>query len=438
MPTDPAQPLSVLPQGVISAEVSEFMHRPPHWLMRAGLTMLAGALILFFILAAVIHYPDTITSRMTITGSQPVVEVIARQSGHIASLRVKEGEHVNKDDILAVIQNPARLETVLSLAPKLERFSTELQTDAATVATQFGAEVGLGKLQDSYSEFMNVYGQFKATLADRYADEAGALLREQLSGKREQIKVLQKQLEASRRELALAREKYARMKTLHARDSISTEALQAGEMAMLQGNRAETTSQRALGEAEIEASKTEKELRDMEHTRENLLRTARENLRTNLNKFRGEVDLWQAEYVLRAPVDGTLAFYDFWSEQQFVTAGRQVFLVIPKTTQLVGRMLVNGGGAGKIQPGQVVRIRFDDFPHRQFGIGTGKVQSVSMIARDGVYLVLVALPYPLSTSFEKNIQFKQEMSGEASVITEDISLLGRILSEIRRAYSKTK
>ncbi len=438
MPTDPAQPLSVVPQGVVSAEVSEFMHRPPHWLMRSGLTMLAGALILFFILAAVIHYPDTITSRMTITGSQPVVEVIARQSGHIASLRAKEGEHVKKDDILAVIQNPARLETVLSLAPKLERFSNEIQTESATVATQFGAEDGLGRLQDSYSEFLNVYGQFKATLADRYADEAGALLREQLSGKREQIKVLQKQLEASRRELALAREKYARMKTLHARESISTEALQAGEMALLQGNRAETTSQRALGEAEIEASKTEKELRDMEHTRENLLRTARENLRASLNKFRGEVDLWQAEYVLRAPAEGTLAFYDFWSEQQFVTAGRQVFLVIPKTTQLVGRMMVNGGGTGKIKPGQVVRIRFDDFPHKQFGVGTGKVQSVSMIARDGVYLVLVALPYPLSTSFEKNIQFKQEMSGEASVITEDISLLGRILSEIRRAISKTK
>ena len=88
MPTDPAQPLSVVPQGVVSAEVSEFMHRPPHWLMRAGLTMLAGALILVFILAAVIHYPDTITSRMTITGSQPVVEIIA-------SLRVKEGEHVH-------------------------------------------------------------------------------------------------------------------------------------------------------------------------------------------------------------------------------------------------------------------------------------------------------------------------------------------------------
>lgn len=438
MPSDPTQQLSIGPQGPASAEVTEFMHRPPHWLIRSGLTLLAGAMVLFFVLAAVIHYPDTITARMTITGSQPVVEVMARQSGHIASLRVKEGAHVNKDDILAVIQNPARLETVLSLSPKLERFAAELQTESATIATQFGVEDGLGKLQDSYSEFLNVYGVFKATLADRYADEAGALLREQLKGKREQIKVLQTQLEASRREVALARERYARMKTLHARESISTEALQAAEMAQLQGNRAETTSQRALGEAEIEASKTEKELRDMEHTRENLLRTARENLRASLNKFRGEVDLWQAEYVLRAPADGTLAFYDFWSEQQFVAAGRQVFLVIPKTTQLVGRMMVNGGGAGKIQPGQIVRIRFDDFPHKQFGVGTGKVQSVSLIARDGVYLVIVALPYPLSTSFEKNIQFKQEMSGEASVITEDISLLGRILSEIRRAYSKTK
>jgi hypothetical protein len=114
----------------------------------------------------------------------------------------------------------------------------------------------------------------------------------------------------------------------------------------------------------------------------------------SLNKLRGEIDLWEAECVLRAPADGVVAFYDFWSDQQYVTAGRQVFLIVPETSRLIGCMSVNQGGAGKIKPGQVVRIRFADFPYREFGLVTGRVQSVSMVARDGANLVLVDIPYP--------------------------------------------
>ena len=97
-------------------------------------------------------------------------------------------------------------------------------------------------------------------------------------------------------------------------------------------------------------------------------------------------------------------------------------------------MPVSTGGAGKIKPGQTVRVRLDDFPYKEFGVVTGKVQSISMVARDGANLVLIDLPHPLVTSFHRNIQFKQEMAGEGSIVTEDIRLLGRVLYEIRRAF----
>jgi HlyD family secretion protein len=95
---------------------------------------------------------------------------------------------------------------------------------------------------------------------------------------------------------------------------------------------------------------------------------------------------------------------------------------------------VNSGGAGKIRPRQPVRIRFDDFPYKEFGIVSGRVQSVSLVAREGANLVLVDIPYPLTTSFNKRLQFKQDMTGEASIVTEDIRLIGRVLNEIRRAF----
>jgi HlyD family secretion protein len=441
MPADDSQPSRAVavipPAGVpapMSADVREFMGRPPHWLLQSGTTMLAAVLTLLLILSVVIKYPDTITARLTVSGTQPVVEVVARQSGHLESLRIHEKQRVAKGEVLAVIQSPARSATALALVEKLNRLAPEVTGEGTNFSVTFTPEEGLGKLQDVYADFLGAFGQLRSVIADDYAQKAGVLLRNQLEGKQAQIATLRMQQENSRRELELAREKYDRMKVLHKRDSISTAQLQEQEMAMLAQMRADGTAQKLRTDAEIEAARMEKEMRDLEHERREALRLAREKVRVSLNKLRGELDVWEADYVLRAPADGVVAFYDFWSDQQYVTAGRQVFLIVPETSRLVGRMSVSQGGAGKIKPGQMVRIRFADFPYREFGLVTGRVQSVSMVARDGANLVLVDIPYPLVTSFKKRLQFKQDMTGEAAIITENIRLIGRVLYEIRRAF----
>lgn len=420
--------------GEISTDVREFMHRPPHWLLRSGTTVLAAVMALLLILSLIIKYPDTINGRVTIIGTQPVMEVVARQSGHLESLRVHEGQHVKAGEILAIMQSPAHTATLLGLSQKLRQI--ELRSDAKmpVLNVAFEAKDGLGKLQEPYADFLNAYHQLQSRLADDYAEKAGALLRRQLEGKRAQIESLRSQAEMMGREMGLAREKLERLKTLHQDKAISTAEMQEQEVAVLERMREQTTGQRTLNEAEVEASKSEKELRDLEHERAESLRTAREELRTRLNKLLGEIGVWEADYLLRAPGDGKVAFYDFWSDQQFVTSGRQVFLIVPETTSLLGRMPASQGGSGKIKPGQSVRIQLDDFPYKEFGIVSGKVQAISAVSREGANLVLIDLPHPLVTSFHKKIPFKQEMAGQARIVTEDIRLLGRILYEIRRAF----
>lgn len=441
MPADDPQPshaVTVIPPAAVpapmSAEVREFMGRPPHWLLQSGTTMLAAVLMLLLILSIVIKYPDTITARLSVTGTQPVVEVVARQSGHLESLRVREKQMIRKGEILAIIQSPSLAPTVLALSEKLARLSPTVTGESAKFDLIFKPEEGLGRLQGSYADFLGAYNQLLSVVADEYAAKAGALLREQLEGKRSQVASLARQEETNRRELEIARAKYERSQQLRKNALLSAAQLDDEEAALLARVRADAVAQRARTDAGIEAARVEKELRDLEHARDETLTTARERVRVSLNKLRGELDVWEADYVLRAPADGLVAFYDFWSDQQFVTAGRQVFLIVPETTRLVGRMPVSQGGTGKIKPGQIVRIRFDDFPFKEFGLMTGRVQSISMVAREGANLVLVDIPYPMVTSFKKRIQFKQDMTGEASVVTEDIRLLGRVLYEIRRAF----
>jgi multidrug resistance efflux pump len=443
MPVEPAAPLSLVPAPraplapaprALSAEVHEFLGRPPHWLLRSGTFVLAAGLALILALSIVIEYPDTITGRITITGTQPVLEVVARQSGHLEYLCVREGQRVAKGDILAVIENPARSDAVLALGQKLAHLARAMDSDASVLSIRFQPEDSLGKLQQSYADFLQAFREFGSRLTDDYAEKAGALLRQQLAGKRAQIDWLRQQSAITTRELALAQDKFARMKMLSDRRVISAAEFQDQQMALLQQMSAETTAKRTATEAEIDAAKLEKQLRDLEHERTESLRTAREQLRAQLHKLRGEIDLWDADFVLRAPADGVAAFYDFWSDQQFVTAQREVFLIVPETTRLLGRMSVTTGGAGKIKPGQPVRVRLDDYPYKEFGLVVGTVHSVSMVPREGAHLVLIDLEYPLVTNFHRRLQFKQQMTGEARIVTEKMRLIDRILYEIRRAF----
>jgi hypothetical protein len=66
---------------------------------------------------------------------------------------------------------------------------------------------------------------------------------------------------------------------------------------------------------------------------------------------------------------------------------------------------------------------------------TGKVQAQSLVAQQGEHLVTVGIEHPLRTHFGRELVFKQEMTGDASVITEDRRLISRLFDQLYRAFS---
>jgi hypothetical protein len=80
----------------------------------------------------------------------------------------------------------------------------------------------------------------------------------------------------------------------------------------------------------------------------------------------------------------------------------------------------------------MVNIRLQNYPDREFGVLKGKIKSISPVPdKEGDFLVDVILPYGLATSYHKKIVFQQEMVGRADVITEDLTLLERLLYQFR-------
>jgi len=62
---------------------------------------------------------------------------------------------------------------------------------------------------------------------------------------------------------------------------------------------------------------------------------------------------------------------------------------------------------------------------------SGRVINISDIPIDSLYYVDISLPNGLKTNYQKKLHFNQGMSGEAEIITENISLLARIIHPIK-------
>ncbi|MCB1204118.1 MAG: HlyD family efflux transporter periplasmic adaptor subunit [Verrucomicrobiae bacterium] len=419
-----------------SYDVQEIMAKTPHWLLRSGTTVIAAVLAIVLFLTWMIRYPDSITGTMEIAGANPAVDVVARQSGHIESLHVKEGDLVEKGQVLAVIESTIPAARVFSLKERLSALTPFLSDASKFELIEIEAEEQLGKLQTSYSQFLSDYIALREIFGDDYAERTVRLLSLQAEEQKKRISNLEGQIANADRTVQLARERYERMEKLLRRDTLSIAEYEEQENELLSVEAAKAEVVRAMNAERVSALDLEKQISDLRHQREVVVREGITKLQESLKQLLSGIDIWEEDYVLKAPVAGRVAFLDFWANTQFVAGASQVFVVAPESTSLVGRMEVKGKGVGKIQPGQPVQIRFSDYDYKEFGIVTGSVRNASIVPRKGGnHLVVVDLEFPLVTNFGREVPFKQAMQAEASIVTEDLRLIERIFYELRRAIT---
>ena len=150
----------------------------------------------------------------------------------------------------------------------------------------------------------------------------------------------------------------------------------------------------------------------------------------SLNLLNTSINKWKESYLLTAPIVGKISLNGL-TEQQFVQRGEQIMTVVPVQSDLiVGRAKLPVAGSGKVQPNQKAIIKLDNYPYREFGIINGQVVSKSLVPKDNVYTILIALPITkkktLRTSMGKELPFAQQLQGKAEIVTEDKGFLQRI------------
>ncbi|WP_148371554.1 HlyD family secretion protein [Bacteroides bouchesdurhonensis] len=139
---------------------------------------------------------------------------------------------------------------------------------------------------------------------------------------------------------------------------------------------------------------------------------------------------WEKNYLLTAPTDGTVAFMQLWEEKQQVEKGETMFVIIPTDAlKPIGKALLPMDGIGKVKIGQRAIIRLPAFPEQEFGFIEGKVVSISPVPdSEGRYILEISMPRGLITNYGKELPLIKTISGTASIVTKEKTLLSKLLN----------
>lgn len=417
-----------------SEEVQEVLSHIPHWLIRWGITIISGTILIILVCSWFIKYPDIIKAQITITSRVPPVDIVARSSGALI-LFVDDGTSVEKDSDLGYIENPTVYEDVqrakqLTQKLSLSSNSQKLSKQLSEVSRQ--TNLSLGTLQPYYESFLK---QGESLLAFNEIDafqRQVVLLQDKVENYKALNQRLSNQKKILKQELRLSREKLTSDSLLFEKEFISEQAFKNTKLVFLE-------KVRILENAEIATLNNRNTIKDLESrilelklTKQDQKRDLVSSLEEALNIFLSQLTSWEQTYVLKSPIRGNVNYFSFWSNNQYINAGEVVLMVVPDHQEVFGLVQMPIRGSGKVKENQKIHISLTNYPMAEYGMVEGKVDHISLVPKGNSYVVRVILPKGLETSYGKTLEFKQQMQGTADIITEDLRLLERIFYQFKR------
>jgi multidrug resistance efflux pump len=418
-----------------SEDISEILGTPPGWLVRWGTASIISVFGLLLIAGWIIRYPDVSTARVEFTTEVPPVDVVARSEGHIERFFVQDNDLVQPGMPLLVLENTANFSDVEALDQRVSRWERVSTADSLLLISVLGGTPALGELRNDYAAFLQQLEAFKFSKNNRPAATNASN-----NAVQEQIRTLERGINAdlvqqrqASTEVQVAQQNLGVQQQLFDGGYISRTQLQAEQDKVAAVQRNAAAYQEAVLRKRNEISQLQRSIGIVRFDNTLDANSAAGRLRASLSALRTALDQWKQQYLLVAPISGRIALNKFYTAQQYVKQGEPVLTVVPPTdTKIIGRSRLPIIGSGKVEVGQRVIIRLDNYPHYEFGTLEGYVISKSSVPKDNAYAVAIGLDTirGTTTNFNRTIAFQQQLQGEADIVTANKRLLQRIVDQL--------
>lgn len=407
--------------------------RLPSSLIRLGIFIAIFCIGIFFFISWLLEYKDTIDGRIVLTTPTLPVDIHANVTGKLLLLTANN-TLVQKGDHLAYIENSAQLDPSLTLLKCLD--SVLMVNPFPKQAPSFLSDLRAAELGEIQPAFINLQKAYTAYSFFLKTDKHQALIqqkKDQVQFHQEHIVLSKDKIQLHQQNLANAKKQLAVDQQLYAENIIAKRTLDQAQQTYdeLKFTGRLIDFQTAISNANIQIAQQEEAIIQLKNNfiieKERL-----ENQIADAYQFlKKEIHDWQEQYLSIADMEGQVIYSETLSDFNYIRKDNKIMTLLPQEKeQIIGLLQVPLNGYSKVEIGQPVQVRLDNYPFQEFGIIHGEVAERSSIPEEEGYTVTVFFPKGLRSSYNLDFKFNQRMEGEAAIITNRISIWQRLQNQM--------
>jgi HlyD family secretion protein len=422
-------------EELISDEVQEVISYRPHWIIRKGNAVFLLILLLLLSLTWFIKYPDIVNGSARLLALNPPKLVSAKTEGKLVKLFVKNEQWVQKNQHLAYMESTASYTEVVELKEWIDTtiisiLANQYEKLHANPLPQFA---DLGELQTGYQLFQNEFLQTKQTLTNGYYQAKRNALNKDLQYLSSLKNNTYQQQQLSAEDQQLLEKEYKAYEKLAEEKVIAPLELNQYKSKLLAKEQSLKQTGSQITNSDMSSHSKQKELLDLQKT----ITDQQQQFYSSLLDLKSQVEKWVQQYVLVAAEDGRVLFISSLQENELINSGQGLFYIEPKQTKFYAELMSGQRSFGKIKTGQKVMLKAESYPSTEFGYLTGTVGYISNIpSRRDSFLIKVELPKGLQTNYNKTIYFRNNLSAQAEIITDNRRLFERLLGQLKQIWER--
>lgn len=419
----------------LSGEVREVLSKPPSSATKWVLYISLGMLALLTIAGFTFQFPEIIYGELVLSTAEAPYYVDSPRTGTLAEVKVKEGQLVKKNQLIALFENDADVDDIIELENDLNKLRTLDESEIRIFTPNKDLVLGqhLGVI---YQDFISAL-EF-VPLADGDQTNQDAIY---------SIHIENEQLERSNNDLENAvvsadREKSSVEKSERVyRDTKMKEpgnkAAVANDLFKFDERKKSLDTQMANLKSAINKNiekikANNSKILQMRSNQQAGIQDRIIDLNKSISKLRTAIADWKSNNLIYAPASGSVSFFANMELKKRYKKDEELIAIIPEmeNTEYIGIVNIPIEGSGKVKEGQEVNLKFSRYPFIEFGVVKGTVKKIYRLAKGNTYSVEVDVSNGLETTHGKTLGYYQQMEGTAEIITEDRLFIGRLFEKV--------
>jgi len=408
-----------------SDDMQDIITAPPGWLLRWGITLFFGILVMIVGLSAFIKYPDIVKTQLKVSSMDAPKSIVAKVPGKLSRLLVQDNQAVVAGQPLAYLESTANHQDVLLLLKLLHGLQQQVLAGQQVNNTFFNSKTiyNIGELQPSYQTFTQNLLTYQSSLNSGFYVKKKVFLQRDLISLDKQKSQLTAQKSLQQRDFKIAGEEYGMNKKLEQEKAETPAELRTAESKYLSKQAPLVQTDASLITAGSNYDAKQKEILELD----NQMMEEKAKFIQALNSLISQAEEWKSKYVLSASQNGKLSFAGIIQQNQVLQAGQEVFYINPGNNNYFGEMAIPQANMGKVKENQEVLIKLHSYPYEEYGMIRGRISNINEVPyKDSVFLSKVNFSLKNTTDLKRPVHLKQGMLADAEIITEDATILKRI------------